>query len=219
MDKNFQIIKRENESLEKIDKRPVLLVNDIAKLVNSSALIKPVYKSVKIGNQTWMVENLNVAHYRNGDSIPEVKDKDVWKNLKTGAWCYYDNDPENGKKYGKLYNWYAVNDDRGLAPEGWHIPIKEELETLKAAVSNDSNAVKAVGQGAGTNTDGFSALLAGVRYSGGGFYDLGYGTKFWSSTEYGASSAYCLGLGYGDSNVVVYGNGGEGGFSIRCLKD
>jgi uncharacterized protein (TIGR02145 family) len=117
-------------------------------------------KTVKIGAQTWMAENLNVDHYRNGDPIPEVQGKKEWSNLKSGAWCYYNNDSENGKKYGKLYNWYAVNDPRGLAPEGWHVPTEGEFETLKAAVKNDGNALKAKGQGSGsgtgTNTSGFA---------------------------------------------------------------
>jgi len=76
----------------------------------------------------WMEENLNTDVYRNGDSIPEVKDPEEWKKLKTGAWCYYNNDAENGKKYGRLYNWYAITDPRGLTPKGWHIPSKNEFE-------------------------------------------------------------------------------------------
>ena len=82
-------------------------------------------KKVKIGSHVCMTENVNLSVFRNGDPIPEAKTIDEW--LKAGeegkpAWCYYDNDPTNGKKYGKLYNWYAVNDSRQLAPDGWHIP-------------------------------------------------------------------------------------------------
>jgi uncharacterized protein (TIGR02145 family) len=89
-------------------------------------------ETVLIGNQEWTTKNLNVSKYRNGDNIPEVKDPQKWANLKTGAWCYYNNDPENGKIYGKLYNWYAVNDPRGLAPDGFHIPSKKEWEELRS---------------------------------------------------------------------------------------
>jgi uncharacterized protein (TIGR02145 family) len=89
-----------------------------------------VYKTVKIGTQEWTAENLNVEHYRNGDPIPQVQDKDEWAKLTTGAWCYYANTSENGKIYGKLYNWYAINDSRGLAPAGWHIPSDAEWTTL-----------------------------------------------------------------------------------------
>lgn len=81
------------------------------------------YKSVKIGNQVWMTSNLDVGCYRNGDPIPEVRDPIQWSDLRTGAWCYYENDSGNGTR---LYNWYAVNDPRGLAPLGWHIPSDEE---------------------------------------------------------------------------------------------
>jgi uncharacterized protein (TIGR02145 family) len=84
------------------------------------------YATVTIGTQVWMTKNLDVDRYRNGDIIPEVKDSIAWANLKTGAWCYYNNDPELGKIYGKLYNWYAVNDPRGLAPAGYHIPTDAE---------------------------------------------------------------------------------------------
>lgn len=92
------------------------------------------FKSVTIGKQEWMSENLNVSTFRNGDPIPEAKTNEEWKNAGENmqpAWCYYDNDPKNGAKYGKLYNWFAVNDSRGLAPEGWHVPTYEDWETLK----------------------------------------------------------------------------------------
>jgi len=80
---------------------------------------------VVIGSQTWMAENLNVSHFLNGDPIPHVQTNEEWLKAaenRRPAWCYYNNDPVNGKKYGKLYNWFAVNDSRGLAPPGWHIP-------------------------------------------------------------------------------------------------
>src|SRR5262245_42075520 len=82
--------------------------------------------AVKIGKQVWKIKNLNVSHYRNGDPIPQVKNNAKWAALTTGAWCWYNNDSANGAVYGKLYNWYAVNDPRGLAPEGWHIPSDGE---------------------------------------------------------------------------------------------
>lgn len=91
------------------------------------------YKSVEIGAQTWMTENLNVSTFRNGDPIPEAKTNEEWKRAgenKQPAWCYYENDPKNGVKYGKLYNWYAVNDSRGLAPVGYHVPSDAEWTKL-----------------------------------------------------------------------------------------
>lgn len=87
-------------------------------------------KTVIIGTQEWTTKNLNVSKYRNGDIIPEVKDFKKWDSLTTGAWCYYNNDPNNGAIYGKLYNWFAVNDPRGFVPEGYHIPTIGELTIL-----------------------------------------------------------------------------------------
>ena len=90
-------------------------------LIASSTTFSYAQETVTIGKQTWMKKNLDVSRYRNGDVIPEVADLSTWVNLTTGAWCYYENKSDNGTTYGKLYNWYAVNDPRGLAPAGWHI--------------------------------------------------------------------------------------------------
>jgi len=87
-------------------------------------------QEIKIGDQTWTSKNLNVSNYRNGDIILQVQDPAAWKNLIIGAWCYHENKPANGTKYGKLYNWYAVNDPRGLAPKGYHIPTDSEWDIL-----------------------------------------------------------------------------------------
>src|SRR5215831_16955339 len=96
------------------------------------------YASIKIGHQKWMAKNLDVTHYRNGDKIPQVKNKAAWKALTTGAWCWYNNDSANGAIYGKLYNWYAVNDPRGLAPTGWHIPSDAEWDTLATHLGSNA---------------------------------------------------------------------------------
>ena len=112
------------------------------KKTNSNKGSETAIKSVKIGNQEWMSENLNVDHFRNGDIIPEVKSKEDWEEAgKNGqpAWCYYENDPKNGEKYGKFYNWYAVNDPRGLAPEGWHIPSDGEWTEMINFLDADNN--------------------------------------------------------------------------------
>ncbi|MDB5013379.1 MAG: hypothetical protein JWQ25_1581 [Daejeonella sp.] len=108
-----------------------------------------IYKTKKISTQTWMAENLNVSHFANGDVIPEAKTADDWVkagNDETPAWCYYDNDPIKGKKYGKLYNWYAVIDSRGLAPKGWKVPDRQDwykldsyLQTIEFKLSSIVN--------------------------------------------------------------------------------
>jgi uncharacterized protein (TIGR02145 family) len=184
------------------------------------------FSTDKIGEQFWMVENLNVAHYRNGDPIPEVQNKFEWINLKTGAWCYYNNNIENGKKFGRLYNWYAVNDPRGLAPEGWHIPSDEEFRILEANVNYKNNSLIERGQVSSVNTNesGFSALLAGTRYYNGNFYDLENIAYFWSSTEYNTAFAYHRAVyghheeNYPDTSVWII-DPKISGFSVRCLKD
>ena len=166
----------------------------------------------------WMGENLNTAFYRNGDSIPEVKDAEEWKKLKTGAWCYYNNDTENGKKYGRLYNWYAITDPRGLAPKGWHIPSKNEFEELIKILSEDEIARKAARDGDKNNKSGFSVLLAGGRDSTGDFYDLGYVPYYWSTTEYDSVSANNLVLLYHENNVSLSNKPKSYGFSVRGYK-
>jgi uncharacterized protein (TIGR02145 family) len=183
-----------------------------------------VYKTVTIGRQVWMAENLNVDHYRNGDSIPEVKDSVEWKNLTSGAWCYYNSDPEMTKKYGKLYNWYAVNDLRGLAPKGWHIPTLDDFRISATAVNNDGNTLKTIGQGTGdgegTNSSGFSALLAGYRNYSRNFRNLGFIAYFRSSTEENNDNVCIMNLFYNNSNIYWdLTNDKKNRFSIRCLKN
>jgi uncharacterized protein (TIGR02145 family) len=200
----------------------------ISALMLTAYVHKPgQFKSVKIGNQTWMVENLNVDRFRNGDPIPEAKTREEW--MKAGeegrpAWCYYNNDPKNGAKYGKLYNWYAVNDSRGLAPAGWHIPTDAEWQSLIDYLGDDAGKqMKATSGwwegGNGTNSNGFSALPGGYRSVDGTFTYIGGGGCWWGSTEYYANYAWGRG---------VYGNSGGvsgrydyklNGFSVRCLKD
>jgi uncharacterized protein (TIGR02145 family) len=104
-----------------------------------------VYKTVKIGDQVWMAENLNVSTFNNGDPIPHAKTNEEWIRAgenKQPAWCYYNNDPIKGNKYGKLYNWYAVSDARGLAPVGYHLPTRVELETLEDFLGRDEASNK-----------------------------------------------------------------------------
>ena len=194
----------------------------------STQQVDSTYKTVKIGEQIWMTENLNVDHYRNGDPIPEVQNSIQWLNLKTGAWWYYKNDSVNGEIYGKLYNWYAVNGPRGLAPEGWHVPTKTEFQTLIKNVNKDGNALKAIGQGqnfaqykgAGTNTSGFSAMFAGCRSSSDYFDNLDYFIFLWSSTCYRTSDVYILEMFNMDSDISIKNYGVKNsGYSVRCLRD
>jgi uncharacterized protein (TIGR02145 family) len=122
------------------------------------------FKSTKIGKQVWMAENLNVDKFRNGDPIQEVKSQQDWiiaDSLKIPVWCYVDFDQAKNKSYGKLYNWYAVSDSRGLAPIGWHVPTKEEWTTLIDYTNNTyvqkDNSSEDVGppENSTTDTQGF----------------------------------------------------------------
>lgn len=187
------------------------------------------FKEVRIGNQVWMAENLNLDRFRNGDPIPHVKSAIEWKRageMQQPAWCYYDNDPANGEKYGKLYNWYAVVDDRGLAPKGWHIPSDEEWTTLTDYLGGEEIAgykMKSTSgwaeNGNGTNESGFSGLPGSVRYPiDGSFLHIGEIGYWWSSTPYG-DSAFSRAL---FSNKVYASNTipfAKTGCSVRCLKD
>jgi len=197
-------------------------------------------KTVRIGDQIWMVENLNVSTYSNGDPIPNITNVKQWGRLTSGGWCYYENDPKYAEIYGKLYNWHAVNDPRGLAPEGWHIPSDEEwreLEMLLGMSDVEATDTGWRGEGIGsmlkehgpshwkapndkaTNESGFTALPGGYRDVNGLFYVGGYSSYWWSSAEKDAYFSWYRSL-YHSSTKVHRTTGYEGdGFSVRCLKD
>jgi len=186
-------------------------------------------QTVTIGKQVWMTKNLDVATFRNGDSIPHAKTNEEWTKAgenQQPAWCYYHNDPAKGVKYGRLYNWYAVNDSRGLAPTGWHIPSDAEWTKLTDFLGGEAVAGKKMKSksgwkenGNGTNTSGFSGLPGGARYSGGSFFNVGYDGYWWSSTENNTSHAWSRNLNYSSGFVFRYSNYKLNGFSVRCLRD
>ena len=140
------------------------------------------YKTVQIGSQVWMAENLNVSHFRNGDVIPEIEDNTAWDQASSDgkpAWCYYADDSVNGRHYHKLYNWYAVSDPRGLAPDGWHVPSTLEFTTLTDYLGGEDIAGGKMktnlgwdNKGNGTNESGFRRG-GGFSNRGGGFADRG----------------------------------------------
>lgn len=185
------------------------------------------YRTIKIGNQVWMAENLKVKHYRNGDTILNVTDGNKWEYLNTGAYCNYDNSSKNAYIYGSLYNWYAIKNKRGLAPEGWHIPSYKEWTDLENYLgSNAGGKMKVRGIGywespneGATNTSGFSALPGGHRYYYGTFDNIGYNSSWWTSTESSSSNAWVHYLVYEISDVVRVDYSKRGGLSVRCIKD
>jgi uncharacterized protein (TIGR02145 family) len=188
-----------------------------------------VYGTVVIGTQEWMVENLKVTHYQNGDPITNELVYLQWKALNTGAYCWYDNDETNNRNlYGGLYNWYAVVDSRNICPIGWHIPSEAEWAILTTYLGGENIAgdkLKKVGWGSNaTNESGFTGLPGGGRgdytdYYGDGFgYKDGYG-YWWSSDEFDNNSSLSRGLGYNYSGFSGFPTLKYYGFSIRCIKD
>jgi uncharacterized protein (TIGR02145 family) len=197
------------------------------------------YKTIVIGTQEWMAENLKVSEYRNGDLIPIVTNGNTWSGLNTGASCFYNNDQNISCPNGKLYNWYAVSDSRNICPQGWHIPSDNEWNTLISYLdpSNVPNAdgIQSISAGStlksmfsmdgttpvpnSTNESGMSAQMNGFRYEDGNFYDMNSNLLWWSSTERDINSAWFRSLNYSGNFVDRRSYNKKDGFSVRCLKD
>lgn len=196
--------------------------------------------SVTIDGKVWSSKNLDVVTYKNGDPIPQVSDPTEWAGLTTGAWCYYNNDPSNNSKYGKLYNWYAVNDPRGLAPQGWHVATNTEwnkmtkyldptVDTTSLYWSGTWNGTNIGLQlknltgwqnaGNGNNSSDFSALPGGYRSPTGNFFTEGFNGYWWSSTEYDVLSAFFRGLESNSNQTNVSFSNKRTAGSVRVLKD
>lgn len=196
-------------------------VKDIA----SSKLVKKTTKKVVtntvFGNYKWDNNNLAVSTFRNGDPIAEAKTDEEWiQAAKEGkpAWCYYKNDPKNEKKYGKLYNWYAVSDARGLAPEGYRLPTEEDIDRLvKSTGKSAANSVtKELLKGGST---GFNSKLGGERSEDGYFSGLKKTGRYWTVSKYSDQRAHALYVA-GKYNMsgksdFVFANG----YSVRCIKE
>ena len=186
-------------------------------------------QSVTIGTQTWTTLNLDVATFRNGDAIPEAKTIEEWAaagDNKQAAWCYYENNAANGTKYGKLYNWYAVNDSRGLAPLGYHIPSDTEWTKLSDYLGGEEFAGKKMknlsgwlDEGNGNNSSGFSGLPGGFCTISGNFRYVGDFGVWWSASEYDDSDAWGLGLVSAYSNLHRDYSIKSFGKSVRCVED
>ncbi|MBL7983866.1 MAG: fibrobacter succinogenes major paralogous domain-containing protein [Flavobacteriales bacterium] len=186
-----------------------------------------------ICDQHWTTRNLDVATYRNGDPIPQVTDTAAWRKLTTGACCWYNNDSATYHRYGRLYNWYAVNDPRGLAPEGWHVLTDADWEAMETCLGEDSVGyrLRAVGQWrcAATmidNSSGFHGLPSGKRSAEGMFSHADSSAVYWTANEGSVSEAWCGRLIHNESvsgvptmiTGVGYMNKAEG-YAVRCVKD
>jgi len=191
-----------------------------------------VYKTIVIGTQTWMAENLRTTKYRDGSAIPVVTSNTAWAALSTGAYCNYNNTANNDTiaTFGRLYNWYAATDTRNIAPTGWHIPTDAEWTTLTTTLLGESVAGGKLKE-AGTihwtspntsadNSSGFTALPSGYcYYYDGSFGYLGYYGYWWSSTALDASGAWSRVLLCYDRICSRNYAGKQFGFAVRLLKD
>jgi uncharacterized protein (TIGR02145 family) len=200
---------------------------------------KPTSEIIKIGDQTWTTKNLDVSTFRNGDTIPEEKDAAMWKGMTTAAWCYQNHESLNGVKYGKLYNWYAVTDPRGLAPEGFHIPSNEEWRKLIDYLGGEEIAGEKMKSksgwesyddktksGNGSNSSGFTGIASGYRSAEAttimDFDGIGYRCRWWSNSEapdnfnetaYTTNLVFTSNSAYRDSTTKCDGQ------SVRCIKN
>jgi uncharacterized protein (TIGR02145 family) len=199
---------------------------------NFTQLNQSRLNDIKIGSQVWMTENLNVDKFRNGHAIPHARTDEEWRRAREKgqpAWCYFENDLSNGERYGKLYNWFAVNDPRGLAPKGWHIPSYDEwkkLYELLGGINNRLGMKSTSGWYNKTNDEdnhyqnnssGFSGLPGGYRIHYGQFSVPGQ-FAFWWSSEGSQDFAYCFKLASNDYGRIENYDKGDG-LSVRCIKD
>lgn len=207
--------------------RCILNNKESGKTDANSTKLKAV-NEVAIGKQIWMSENLNTEKFRNGDPIPEAKTYEEWiqaaKN-KQPAFCYYNNNPDNGDRYGKLYNWYAVGDPRGLAPDDWRIPTNDDWNRLIDFLGGPPNAGKKMKhtdfwleEDNGTNESGFSGLPSGLANMS--FDGIGTSSSWWSATEHGgdARSGWSVNL-IGRSYAKVAERSKESFISVRCIRN
>jgi uncharacterized protein (TIGR02145 family) len=179
------------------------------------------YRTVAIGDQCWFAENLRSDNYRSGAAIPGNLTDIQWTATTAGAQAVYKNDPKHLSTYGRLYNWYAVNDARGLCPSGWHVPSDEEWTVLTDGLGGEEVAGKKLKTSSwgGTNASGFSALPGGDRLNDpGNFDDLGDFGFWWGSSPSGSGAWYRF-LYSGFSSVDRYAYYVRGGFSVRCVRD
>ena len=194
------------------------------------------YRTIKVDTQWWMAENLTTTKYRNGDPIPNITEDTAWSNLASGAYCKYDNSTTISPIYAKLYNFYAVCDPRGLAPEGWHVPSDGEWITLIDYLGGEDVAggkMKIMGSIAdfgccwshpntgATNSSGFSAIPCGERINNGSFANLHAFALWWTTTpenieETVHHSRYVV----NDETIIFTGHPSMNwGLSVRCIKD
>ena len=225
--------KLENIGKQNFESTKAYTTKDSEKTIdyNREYINNVVYPEVIIGQQIWMSKNLDISHFRNGDSIPEAKTNAEWEKAGSNgepAWCYYDNNYENGTIYGKLYNWHAVNDSRGLAPEGWLVPSNSDWtilidylggELIAGSYMKKSNEWDRILDIRFDNkVINFSSLPSGYRKINGDFRDLGGWAGWWCSDKENTKDNVVHALSIGKSNIFKYYDNKITGLSIRCLR-
>jgi uncharacterized protein (TIGR02145 family) len=228
-----------SNKVEKSIFNPNLIYNEITDIDGNK------YKTILINGENWMAENLRTQRYSNGDTIPNIKNNDDWANLIIGAWSYYKNDEQFNIPYGKLYNWYVVNDNRNVCPNGWHVPTELEwynfilyLDSLEP-YNNSGGKLKSIGtiqsnsgywdepNTSATNETGFSALPSGLRLDDGAFMTIAQSGinasgSWWSSSEdltFGEPNAWSRLLMYTSKSTIRQSHNKGKGFSVRCKQD
>lgn len=199
-----------------------------------------LYRTVRIGNQCWLRENLRTTRNSNGVSIPEITDSLAWMNLASGGYCWYDNDSATyGALYGALYNWYAVSGG-SICPAGWHLPSDAEWQELEMNLGMTSQQAALTGfrgtdQGGklkengfanwqspnlgATNSSGFTALPAGKRSDGGGVFSGAGGYAYWwTASDYASSFIWYRILSYNSPQINRVYHNKEHGYSVRCVR-
>ena len=183
-------------------------------------------ETIQIGYQTWMQKNLDEERFRNGDVIPEVTNWEEWMRAgenEKPAWCYFDNDSILGQKHGKLYNWYAVMDPRGLSPVGFHVPNKDEWEILFKTFE-DATLTDGIDfwlDDVQNDHKGFRAIPSGGRFHEAAvefFYYLNIKAWWWTTSDMDKNEAYCVNYDV-KYDVQIFDYYKDVGISVRCIKD
>ena len=218
----------------------ILLVNPCNAQTTIHDIDGNIYRTVLIGNIEWMAENLRTTKYKDGTSIPNIVDAKEWLSLKTGAYCFYNNDSSNALGFGALYNWYAVNTGN-LCPDGWRVPSDDDWKYLEGFVDSNYGIGDSIWNGKmsrgfdvgiklkstqgwkdngnGTNVFGFSALPTGERVSKGKFFLINQNGFWWSSTPYGSFRAWYRCLYFCGEKMYRETHPNFMGFSVRCIRD